>query len=198
MGLENEDIFAQTPLDENEKEGLRNTSVNTRWELDQLEQVNIEKALAWTIHHRFKEDQILNIEFIKKLHQRMLGDVWDWAGTFRRSDKNLGVEWTKIEVELRMLLDDTRYWISNLTYDPDETVIRFKHRLVKIHCFPNGNGRHSRLMADILIEKVFNREVFTWNRSILVKPDEKRREYIQAIIRADQGDITPLIRFARS
>lgn len=198
MGLENEDSFAQTPLDESEKEGLESAIVTYRWELDQLEQLNIEKAIEWTIHRRFNLDHILSKEFIKMLHLRMLGDVWKWAGTFRRSNKNLGVDWTQIETELRMLLDDTQYWIGNKIYDPDEIAIRFKHRLVKTHCFPNGNGRHSRLMADILIEKGFDKKVFTWNRSNLTNPDRTRREYIQAIIQADQGDIGPLLKFARS
>ena len=141
---------------------------------------------------------ILSEEFIKQLHERMMGDVWSWAGTFRRSDTNLGVEWTSIGIELRKLLDDTRFWIRNKTYCPDEITIRFKHRLVKIHCFPNGNGRHSRLMADILIENVFRKELFTWKRSNLVKSDETRKEYIQAIKLADQGDLSPLIQFARA
>ena len=198
MGLDNEDIFAQTPLDENEREGLKSFSVNTRWELDQLEQLNIEKAIEWTIHCRFSADQILTKEFVKKLHHKMMGDVWEWAGTFRRSNKNLGVDWTMIEIELRKLLDDTSFWIRNKTYGPDEITIRFKHRLVKIHCFPNGNGRHSRLMADILVEKVFNKEIFTWNRSRLTNPEEIRKEYFQAIMKADQGNIKPMLLFARS
>lgn len=198
MGLKPTYTYGQTPLDEDEKEGLLSNSVTTRWELDQLEQLNIEKAIHWTIHRKFGEDLILSEEFIKKLHKRMLGDVWRWAGTFRRSDKNLGVEWTRIGVELKMLLDDTKYWIRHKTYDPDEIAIRFKHKLVKIHCFPNGNGRHSRLMADILIEKVFKREVFSWNRSNMVRPDHIRREYIKAIQQADQGVIGPLLQFARA
>jgi len=198
MGLNPTYTYGQTPLDGDEKEGLLSNSVTTRWELDQLEQLNIEKAIHWTIHRKFGEDQILSEEFIKKLHKRMLGDVWRWAGTFRRSDKNLGVEWTRIGVELKMLLDDTKYWIRNKTYDPDEIAIRFKHKLVKIHCFPNGNGRHSRLMADILIEKVFKREVFSWYGSNMVRPDHIRREYIQAIQQADQGVVGPLLQFARA
>jgi Fic-DOC domain mobile mystery protein B len=198
MGLDSNTIPAQTPLDETEREGLKNTSVTTRWELDQLEQLNIEKALEWTIHSRFNVDQILTKEFIKKLHYRMMGNVWEWAGTFRRSNKNLGVDWTKIEIELRMLLDDTRYWIKNKTYGPDEICLRFKHRLVKIHCFPNGNGRHSRLIADLLIEKGLNKNVFTWNQSSSMDPVETRKEYIQAIKQADHGDLSPLIKFARS
>lgn len=198
MGLENKYFFDQTPLDESEKEGLKSPNVTTKRELDQLEQLNIEQAVEWTLHRRFREDQILTVEFIKKLHQKMLGDVWDWAGTFRRSNKNLGVEWTQIGIELRMLLEDSKYWIRNKTYDPDEIAIQFKYKLVKIHCFPNGNGRHSRLMADILIEKVFKKEAFTWCRSKMVKPEEIRKGYILAIKQADQGDLNPLLRFARS
>ena len=197
MGLSDTYHYGQTPLDEDEKVGLKNITVNTRQELDQLEQLNIEKAIEWTIHRHFIDDQILTEEFIKKLHWRMMGDVWDWGGTFRRSNKNLGVEWTRIYIELRKLIDDTKFWIRNKTYSPDEIAIRFKHKLVKIHCFPNGNGRHSRLMADILIEKVFNRELFTWKRSDMVKHDEVRREYILAIKKAYQGDLSPLIHFAR-
>lgn len=198
MGLDYAYSFGQTPLDEDEKEGLKNSSITTRWELDQLEQLNIEKAVEWTIHRRLDEERILTEEFVKGVHFKMLGDVWDWAGMFRNSDKNLGVEWIHIGVELRKLLDDTRYWIRNKAYPPDEIAIRFKHKLVKIHCFPNGNGRHSRLMADIMIEKVFDKEVFSWKASNMVKPDDVRMEYLAAIHQADHGDIVPLLNFARS
>lgn len=198
MGLNHTYTFGQTPLDEDEKEGLLNAFLTTKWELDQLEQLNIEKAIEWTIHRNFSADGILREEFVKGLHKRMLGDVWSWAGTFRKSDKNLGVDWRRIGVELKLLLDDTRYWIANKTYEPDEIAIRYNHKLVKIHCFPNGNGRHARLMADILIGKVFKKEVFTWQSSNMVKPDVTRREYIRAIQQADNGDIIPLLQFARS
>ena len=127
----------------------------------------------------------------------MLGDVWEWGGKFRRSEKNIGVDWIKIGVELRILLDDTIFWIDNNTYPPDEIAIRFKHRLVNIHCFPNGNGRHSRIMADIIIEYIFGKEVFNWNNSNLVKPDNARKEYIDSIKKADNGIIEPLVEFAR-
>ena len=142
MGLDFKYIYGQTPLSEEEKEGLLIKSITTRGELDELEQLNIEKAIEWTLNHKFNKEKILTEEFIKSVHKKMLGDVWEWAGKFRRSEKNIGIDWTKISVELRMLLDDTKYWISNNTYSPDEIAIRFKHRLVSIHCFPNGNGRH--------------------------------------------------------
>ena len=198
MGLEIENVEGQTPLDEDEKDGLLIRTITTRSELDQLEQLNIEKAIIWLIRRNLRKDRILSEDFVKELHTRMFGEVWDWAGTFRKTDKNLGVEWIHIGVELRKLIDNTCYLIDRNLYGHDEIAIRFKHRLVQIHCFPNGNGRHSRLMADIIVEKIFREEIFPWKRSILLKSDKIRREYINAIKQADQGIIRPLIDFARS
>lgn len=164
MGLNIQYEAGQTPLDEDEKEGLLIPSVMTRGDLDEVEQRNIEEAISWTILTRrgFTSRRILTEEFVRELHKRMLGDVWRWAGAFRNSNKNIGVDKYRIGIELRMLLDDARYWIGHETYLPDEIAIRFKHRLVSIHCFANGNGRHSRLIADIIIDKIFGNEVFTW------------------------------------
>jgi Fic-DOC domain mobile mystery protein B len=197
MGLDFQYVDGQTPLSEGEKEGLLIKSITTRGELDELEQLNIEKAVEWTLNNKFVKEKILSEEFIKTVHKKMFGDVWKWAGTFRKSERNIGVDWINIGVELRILLDDTKFWIKNKTYHPVEIAIRFKHRLVNIHCFPNGNGRHSRLMADIIIESVFGREVFTWNNSNLVKPDNARKEYIDSIRKADNGTIDPLLEFSR-
>ena len=197
MGLEFNYIDGQSPLSEEEKEGLLIKSITTKGELDELEQLNIEKAVEWTLNNKFLKEKILSEAFIKSVHKKMLGDVWEWAGKFRRSEKNIGVDCIRIGVELRLLLDDTKYWIKNDTYPPDEIAIRFKHRLVNIHCFPNGNGRHSRIMADIIIESVFKKDVFTWNNSNLVKPNSARKEYIDSIKKADNGIIEPLLDFAR-
>jgi Fic-DOC domain mobile mystery protein B len=197
LGLDFKYIDGQTPLSEEERDGLLIKSITTREELDELEQLNIEKAIKWTLDDKFSKEIILSEKFIKSVHKKMFGDVWEWAGKFRRSEKNIGIDWIKIGMELRMLLDDTKYWIEYDTYSPDEIAIRFKHRLVNIHCFPNGNGRHSRIMADIIIESVFGKEVFTWNNSNLVKPDNARTEYIDSIRKADTGIIEPLLEFAR-
>ena len=137
-------------------------------------------------------------KFIKDLHKRMYGDVWKWAGEFRKSDKNMGIKWTQIGIELKTLLDDTKYWIENNTFSPEEISIRFKHRIVAIHCFPNGNGRHSRMMADIIMESIFGEEIFSWHQSNIVKADDTRKEYIAALRKADNGDINPLIEFAKN
>ena len=128
----------------------------------------------------------------------MYGNVWAWAGQFRKTNKNIGVDKWQISVELQYLLDDTTHWISNSTYPPDEIAIRFKHRIVLIHCFCNGNGRHSGLMADIIADKIFKLPVFTWGAGNPAIDDNARVNYLTAIKQADKGVIEPLIKFARS
>ncbi len=198
MGLELLYGEGQTPLDEDEKEGLKIKTITTQGELDELEQLNIEKAVEWTIHANLKPNKILTEKFVKDLHKRMYGDVWKWAGEFRRTEKNIGIPWIQIGVELKSLLDDTKYWIENKTYSPEEIAIRFKHRIVSIHCFPNGNGRHSRMMADIIMESIFKKEIFTWHQSNMVRANETRKEYINSLKEADNGNINPLIEFAKN
>ncbi|MEL7124333.1 MAG: mobile mystery protein B [Bacteroidota bacterium] len=198
MGLELKYDEGQTPLDEEEKEGLKIKSITTQGELDEFEQLNIEKAVEWTIRSNLKLEKILTEKFVKDFHKRMYGDVWKWAGEFRKSEKNLGIKWTQIGIELKNLLDDTKYWIENNTYSPAEIAIRFKHRIVSIHCFPNGNGRHSRMMADIIMESIFDKEIFTWHQSNMVRTDEIRKAYINSLKAADNGNINPLIEFAES
>ena len=198
MGLEFDYRDGQTPLDEEEKEGLKIKSITTQGELDEFEQLNIEKAVEWTIHSKFKLKKILTEKFVKDLHKKMYGDVWKWAGEFRKTEKNIGIPWTQIGIELKNLLDDTKYWIDNNTFPPQEIAIRFKHRIVSIHCFPNGNGRHSRMMADIILESIFGNEIFSWHQSNMVKANETRNQYIKALREADKGNFKQLIEFAKN
>jgi len=197
MGLNFEYIEGQTPLDEDEKEGLLLKTISTRGELDEFEQANIQDAIEWSLKSKINKDQLLSEDFILLVHKKMFGTIWEWAGTKRKTNKNIGVNKTQISVELQKLFDDCKFWIDNKTYDPEEIAIRFSHRLVKIHVFPNGNGRHSRLVADILISKVFNNPVFTWGRSDLTKNSTVRKVYLEAIYKADSNDYKPLIEFAR-
>lgn len=198
MGLEFDYKDDQTPLDEEEKESLKIKSITTQGELDEFEQLNIEKAVEWTIRTKLKLENILTEKFIKDLHKRMYGDVWKWAGEFRQSEKNIRISWMQIGIELKNLFDDTKYWIENKTYTPEEIAIRFKHRIVSIHCFPNGNGRHSRMMADIIIESIFGKDIFSWHQSNMVKANEIRKKYIDALKKADNGNVEPLIEFAKN
>lgn len=185
-----------TPLDPNEIEGLIPTNITTRAELDRWEQDNINEALAW-IEERKPKD-ILNESFIKSLHKRMFCNVWKWAGKFRQSDKTIGGPWHRISVDLRQLCDDAKYWIENQTFSEDEIAARVHHRLVSIHLFPNGNGRHARLIADILLEYVFNKSLFTWGKSDLLKSGTDRKKYIESLIAADKEDYRLLLEFVRS
>jgi Fic-DOC domain mobile mystery protein B len=197
MGLKLEYHDGQTPLNDDETRGLLIKTITTHGELDEHEQLNIQNAVDWIVQSRFSIERILTKDFVKLVHKKMFGDVWAWAGSFRKTDKNIGIEWEKIGVQLHHLLDDTKYWIANESFPADEIAIRFKHRLVSIHCFPNGNGRHSRIMADVMIESIFGRDVFPWNYSNMVKADEVRKAYIAAIREADDGNIKPLLKFAR-
>lgn len=198
MGLNIEYIDGQTPLSEEEKEGLRISSITTREELDEFEQLNIEKAIQWTFGKKIKTEQLFSEQFIKTLHKKMYGEVWKWAGEFRSSEKNIGIKSYLISIHLKQLLDDALYWKQYETYEPQELAIRFKHRLVSIHCFANGNGRHSRLIADLIMEKIYNGNFFTWGSVNLVHSTDARSQYIQAVRKADELDIQPLILFAKS
>ncbi|MBR9918586.1 mobile mystery protein B [bacterium] len=197
MGLNLSYTAGQTPLDEAETYGLKILSTSTQEELNLLEQINIEKAILWITRTRISKESILTAAFLKKLHKVMLGEVWNWAGRFRQTNKNIGVQWTMINVELIKLLADCNYWIAKKDMDSDEICIRFKHRLVSIHCFPNGNGRHSRIIADIMREILFDKSPFNWSRGTINDPRKLRETYINALKLADQGDIKALVEFAR-
>ena len=197
MGLGIKYVPGQTKLSDEELEGLKIKSIATRAELDEFEQLNIEKAIEWTLRLKIKPEQFFTEKFILDLHQKMYSDVWKWAGGFRKSEKNIGITRYLIGVELKKLLDDALYWFHNKTYPDDEIAIKFKHRIVSIHCFPNGNGRHSRLIADLIMTKLFNKPYFTWGNSNLVKASEVRATYIMALQEADNQNYLPLIAFAK-
>ena len=194
-GLFDQDDDGNTLLTAEEREGLKLTYVTTRGELNDAENANIGKAAAWVMSGRRR--RTLDVDFLRRLHKRMLGEVWDWAGQYRRSDKNIGIPHRQIEMAMHELIGNLNAWTEYKSYEPDEIAIRFAHRLVQIHPFPNGNGRHSRLAADILIMS-WGRKTFTWGRAGLVSGDRTRATYIEALKAADRNEFGPLIAFARS
>jgi len=163
-----------------------------------LEQENILEAQSWS---STKRKDVLNESFLRELHKRMFKNVWKWAGEYRKSDKNIGIDWQKIPEEVRKLFADTCYWIEHKTESWDEIGARFHHRLVFIHPFPNGNGRHARLMADVLM-RANGQEEFTWGRASLeqekINGKQIRDQYIAALKEADKRKIESLVKFARS
>jgi len=185
-----------TTLDPDEAEGLRLTHITTREQLNVFEQENIRRAMLWAATARPRE--LLTESFMRQLHRSMFGDVWRWAGEFRRTNKNIGVMRERIGIELRKLCEDVRFWIDHATFEPDEIAVRFHHRLVFIHPFVNGNGRHARLMTDLLLEKELGRPRFSWGGSKLESQGEVRDAYIRALRAADRRDYMPLLAFVRS
>jgi Fic-DOC domain mobile mystery protein B len=183
-----------TPLTPEERDGLIPSHVTLRGELNELEQQNILEADIWALSRRMNP---VSEVFGRGLHRRMFGDVWRWAGTYRASNKNLGIDRMIILPRLYEVLDQVHYWIEHETFAPDEIAVRFHHAIVFIHPFPNGNGRWSRLMADILVVRLRQRR-FTWGRSALRDANETRKAYIVALKAADDHDIRPLLAFARS
>lgn len=198
MGLSLEYIHSTTLLSPEDIDGLKIKSISTQGELDEFEQQNIENAIQWTFGKKLNPASLVSEKFILEIHKRMFSDVWKWAGKFRKTEKNLGIHSYKIATELKILLDDTLFWIDNNTYSADEACLRFKHRLVSIHCFSNGNGRHSRLMADLISESIFQSPVFTWGMKTFTNNLSAREIYLSAIKSADDLDYQPLIKFARS
>jgi len=194
-GLFEQPDAAATPLMPEEMRDLIPAYIAYRRELNEAEQENIVRAQAWAAVSRRRD--LLSEKFVKDLHRRMLGDVWRWAGMFRTSERNIGIEYFQIPVALHQLLDDAKAWIEYSAYQPDEIAVRLHHRLVQIHPFPNGNGRHSRLMADLLVMQL-GRERFSWGRESLRDPGVVRARYIEALRAADNHEIGPVLAFARA
>ena len=188
------DDEAATPLTPQEREALIPTYITLRRELNEVEQIGIADTDRWAFSRR---RDVLDEAFLKRLHQRMFKDVWKWAGEFRKTSRNIGVEAWLIEQDLRQLLDDVRYWIEHATYPADEIAVRFHHRLVFIHPFPNGNGCFSRLAADLLAVRL-GKPRMSWGSGNLVATDDLRRSYVSALRAADGNDIGPMLAFARS
>jgi Fic-DOC domain mobile mystery protein B len=175
-----------TPLDPDQREGLKIDVVTTMGQLNELEQANILSASAWLRRQRkFPPIQLLTRDFVYELHKQMFGDVWTWAGTQRQLEIGFGVDPLEIPVRLKNLLDDATYWINNGTYEPLELATKLHHQLVYIHPFPNGNGRHARLFTDTILQRLLGEPPISWSGD--------RSEYINALRSADGGNLTPLI-----
>ena len=192
--LFHEDDDANTPLDAEEMQQLIPSYITLRRELNEAEQVNIAHASKWLSSRR---SDPLDEVFLRELHRRMFGQVWRWAGHYRKTARNIGVDANRVRMDTAQALDDARFWVANATYAPDEIAVRFSHRLVAIHPFPNGNGRLSRMAGDLLAVQL-GRPQFSWGSHSLTDANVTRAAYIAALRAADAHDVGPLILFARS
>jgi Fic-DOC domain mobile mystery protein B len=195
------DLFQEpddgTPLQPEEREGLLQSWITHRKDLNEAEQENIVQGTAWAQRSARKIEDLLTDDFVRKLHGRMFGDVWKWARQYRVTERNIGVQPWQIQQAVPNLLSDVRYWIENKTYPPDEIAVRLHHRLVAVHPFPNGNGRHARLMADLLIGQLGGKP-FSWGGGNLADVGKLRAQYVASLRMADNHDIGSLLAFARS
>ncbi|MEX2230221.1 MAG: mobile mystery protein B [Dehalococcoidia bacterium] len=183
-----------TALSDEDRLGLIPTYIASRGELFDAEQRNISEAL---LRRSPTPSQLLDDKYLRDLHRAMFGEVWRWAGRYRQTEKNIGIAWVQIPAEVRNLTEDARVWVEDGTYEPDELAVRFHHRLVAIHPFANGNGRHGRVAADYLVRGL-GHERFSWGTGVTVETEELRAAYIGALQRADLGEIAELLAFARS
>jgi Fic-DOC domain mobile mystery protein B len=193
------DLFQEpedaTPLAPEERDGLRLSWVTTRADLNVAEQDNIDKGAAWAF--RARRQDMLTVDFVLQLHKRMFGDVWTWAGQYRRTERNIGIAPFLIGVQTSQLMGDAAYWVQHETYEPIELAVRLHHKLVFIHPFPNGNGRHARLMADLLLQRL-GVPALSWGGGSLNDLTALRRAYVDALRLADREDYEALIAFAQS
>jgi Fic-DOC domain mobile mystery protein B len=189
-----------TPIDPDEAEGLIPDHVTTQGELNELEEANIQEGLKWALRGAFSGREpadVLSESFLYELHEQMFGAVWAWAGKVRLTDKNIGVDKNIVRPEVKKLVDDARYWREHGVYPPEEMAVRFHHQLVSVHPFPNGNGRHARMMADLIAQQS-GLEPFSWGGASLAETSALRSAYIDALGCADRGDLRPMRALARS
>ena len=189
------DDESNTPLTIEEREQLIPSYITLRSELNEAEQINITSAMRWVT--RARGFSVLDDAQLRELHRRMFGDVWKWAGSYRKTARNIGIDAHQISVAVKSAVDDAAYWIEHDTFSFDEAAVRLSHRLVFIHPFPNGNGRWSRIVGDLVATRLGQRP-FSWGCASLMDSGNTRRAYIEALQKADQGEWGPLLKFARS
>jgi Fic-DOC domain mobile mystery protein B len=185
---------AATPLTPEERRDLIPSYVALRSELNEVEALNVAAGDRWALS---RKRDVLDEVFLQRLHLRMFGDVWRWAGKYRSSERNIGVAPHMVAVAMHQTIDDARYWVDHTSWPPDELAVRFSHKLVSVHPFPNGNGRWSRLAGDLLAIQLGEKRL-TWGSASIVSISDTRRAYVDALRRADGGDIAPLLAFARN
>jgi len=197
------DLFQEgedaTPLDPDLRKDLLPTWITSRSDLNEAEQENILKGGAWARRNRRTPEatDILTDNYVKTLHERMFGEVWRWAGSYRQNELNIGIAPHLVPAAMPELLGTVRFWIEHKTFAADEIAVRLHHGLTQIHGFPNGNGRHAREMADLLIERLGG-EAFTWGSGSLQDTGALRTKYVAALKAADGHDMMPLVEFVRS
>lgn len=187
------DRDGSTPLDHEQLVGIRFAHLTTMGELDELEDENIQKGLEWL--HRQKAEDFLSPVFLCRLHEKLFGDVWKWAGKYRTVEVNISkYRCYDVGPQLINLFEDLKLWISSETMPWNEIAAELHHRLVSIHPFPNGNGRTTRIFTEYVMTR-YQQDPPSWMASLSSEPKRRRENYIRALRAADKGDLRPLMTF---
>ncbi len=195
VGLDASVEDGATPIDPDEAEGLIPTHITTQADLNQWEAMNISKAQSWAFGA--KRD-VLTEQFVRELHRRMFDETWEWAGKYRTTGKSVGIPAHNIAIAVRELVRDVSLWLDHETFSLEEIAVRLHHRLVTIHPFANGNGRHTRMLADLLIWNRGQPQLAWGGPGDVAHTTQMRTAYLRALRLADNGDIRALIQFAKS
>ncbi len=187
-----------TPLDPDESEGLLVPGISTRGALNKIEQLNIDDALRWLSRQKHTIVSVTDDLFLRNLHKHMFGQVWSWAGRYRTTLKNIGVEPELVAISVRDACKNARLWVEHPgDWSHDQIAVRYHYLLVRVHPFANGNGRWSRLAGDLLVQSL-GEPIFSWGGTSLGDPTETRAQYLAALRQADSGKFHALIKFARA
>lgn len=193
MSLLTDNPDGATPLSPDDLIGLKLPHIQSNSQLNEIEAANILQGQAWVAsHNTLTRDEIFSREFVVALHESLLGDIWTWAGTFRQREVNIGVDPVNISVDLHNFLEDAKCWVEFNHFTPLMLNARIQHRLVQIHCFANGNGRHSRIFADTVTIFLLKKKPLKWANVELEYVLNERNAYIGALRKADAGDFTHL------
>lgn len=188
-----------TPLSPDDMLGLKHKHVDTREQLNELEAANILQGQIWASTLKKPTlDSIFDRAFVTNLHKALFGDVWEWAGIFRQRQLNIGIDPKNIPVDLHNFLEDAKCWVEFKHYDNLELSARIQHRLVQIHPFVNGNGRHSRIFTDIVRVYLLGEKPMKWAYAKLEDLTEERSSYITGLRKADEGDFSVFIKYLQS
>ncbi len=179
-----------TPI--NDLSGLIPSGITVKSALDEWEAENILKA--YNRYLKTSRKRAISPGLITAVHKEMFGLTWKWAGSFRKENLNLGVEWFAIPVEIKKLCDDIAFWEKSKNVNILEQSVRIHHRLVRIHPFLNGNGRHARMIADIFLSGR-GKKLPLWPDKDMVETTDIRKRYIHCLKEADNGDYAGLLEF---
>lgn len=182
-------IPGQTPIDD--LSGLKVKGITTQAELNAHEAENIRKAVLKYLGAKpTRRSAKFDVRWALRLHAEMFGHIWQWAGQPRTQELNIGSPPHQVSVDLLNLLEDLKVWQKS-GMPLQEQAVRLHHRAVKIHPFLNGNGRWSRLLANIWL-KLHGAAPIDWPEAVIGTSSVVRDEYIAAIKAADNHDFAPL------